>query len=122
MLQSYNLKPAVVTRPSIQGPKTNLKVAAILEKAKTIRQVGRSVILSVVCVSLSQAYICINECVSCRLLLEVMRMMMIAGVIHEVLRKFHTDNLAISHHPCDAYAVYLRCNNSLLLCGIAWRA
>ncbi|XP_027065819.1 protein SCAR2 isoform X1 [Coffea arabica] len=36
--KSFNLKPAVVTRPSIQGPKTNLKVAAILEKAKTIRQ------------------------------------------------------------------------------------
>lgn len=36
--KSFNLKPAAVTRPSIQGPKTNLKVAAILEKAKTIRQ------------------------------------------------------------------------------------
>lgn len=38
-LQSFNLKPAVVTRPSIQGPKTNLRVAAILEKANAIRQV-----------------------------------------------------------------------------------
>lgn len=36
--KSFNLKPAVVTRPSIPGPTTNLKVAAILEKAKTIRQ------------------------------------------------------------------------------------
>ncbi|XP_030927979.1 protein SCAR2 [Quercus lobata] len=36
--KSFNLKPAVPTRPSIHGPKTNLKVAAILEKAKTIRQ------------------------------------------------------------------------------------
>lgn len=37
--QSFNLKPAVTTRPSIQGPKTNLKFAAILEKANAIRQV-----------------------------------------------------------------------------------
>lgn len=37
--QSFNLKPATATRPSIQGPKTNLKVAAILEKANAIRQV-----------------------------------------------------------------------------------
>ncbi|WOH08069.1 hypothetical protein DCAR_0727506 [Daucus carota subsp. sativus] len=36
--KSFNLKPAVVTRPSIQGPKTNLRVAAILEKANAIRQ------------------------------------------------------------------------------------
>ncbi|GMH13371.1 hypothetical protein Nepgr_015212 [Nepenthes gracilis] len=36
--KSVNLKPAATTRPSIQGPKTNLKVAAILEKANTIRQ------------------------------------------------------------------------------------
>ncbi|GLT73757.1 hypothetical protein SLA2020_455940 [Shorea laevis] len=36
--KSFNLKPAVVARPSIQGPKTNLKVAAILEKASAIRQ------------------------------------------------------------------------------------
>ncbi|CAK9150456.1 unnamed protein product [Ilex paraguariensis] len=36
--KSFNLKPAVVTRPSIEGPKTNLKVAAILEKANAIRQ------------------------------------------------------------------------------------
>ncbi|CAI9097204.1 OLC1v1033578C1 [Oldenlandia corymbosa var. corymbosa] len=37
--KSFNLKPAVITRPSIhQGPNTNLRVAAILEKAKTIRQ------------------------------------------------------------------------------------
>ncbi|GAB2272113.1 hypothetical protein Dimus_006932 [Dionaea muscipula] len=36
--KSFHLKPAAVTRPSIQGPKTNLKVAAILEKANTIRQ------------------------------------------------------------------------------------
>ncbi|KAL5740280.1 hypothetical protein ACOSQ2_029460 [Xanthoceras sorbifolium] len=36
--KSFNLKPAVVTRPSIQGPKTNLKVAAILQKANAIRQ------------------------------------------------------------------------------------
>ncbi|KAI3678367.1 hypothetical protein L6452_37656 [Arctium lappa] len=31
--KSFNLKPAVQTSPSIQGPKTNLRVAAILEKA-----------------------------------------------------------------------------------------
>lgn len=36
--KSFNLKPAVMTRTSIHGPNTNLKVAAILEKAKTIRQ------------------------------------------------------------------------------------
>ncbi|KAJ1387592.1 hypothetical protein SESBI_39861 [Sesbania bispinosa] len=36
--KSFNLKPAAVTRPRIQGPKTNLRVAAILEKANAIRQ------------------------------------------------------------------------------------
>ncbi|WOH10918.1 hypothetical protein DCAR_0830395 [Daucus carota subsp. sativus] len=36
--KSFNLKPAVATRPSIQGPKTNLRFAAILEKANAIRQ------------------------------------------------------------------------------------
>ncbi|XP_034220048.1 protein SCAR2 isoform X2 [Prunus dulcis] len=41
--KSFNLKPAsvtrqTVTRPSIQGPTTNLRVAAILEKANAIRQ------------------------------------------------------------------------------------
>ncbi|XP_071716101.1 protein SCAR2-like [Rutidosis leptorrhynchoides] len=36
--KSVNLKPAVQTRPSIQGPSTNLRVAAILEKANAIRQ------------------------------------------------------------------------------------
>ncbi|XP_057458236.1 protein SCAR2-like isoform X2 [Lotus japonicus] len=36
--KSFNLKPAVATRPSIHGPKTNLRVAAILEKANAIRQ------------------------------------------------------------------------------------
>nr|KYP47434.1 Protein SCAR2 [Cajanus cajan] len=37
--KSFNLRPAVVQRPpSIQGPKTNLRVAAILEKANSIRQ------------------------------------------------------------------------------------
>ncbi|KAK7260041.1 hypothetical protein RIF29_25763 [Crotalaria pallida] len=36
--KSFNLKPAVATRPSIQGPRTNLKLAAILEKANAIRQ------------------------------------------------------------------------------------
>ncbi|CAN4115949.1 unnamed protein product [Withania somnifera] len=36
--KSFNLKPTVATRPSILGPQTNLRVAAILEKAKTIRQ------------------------------------------------------------------------------------
>ncbi|KAK6943410.1 hypothetical protein RJ641_024512 [Dillenia turbinata] len=36
--KSFNLKPAVTTRPNIRGPKTNLKVAAILEKANAIRQ------------------------------------------------------------------------------------
>ncbi|CAI0474812.1 unnamed protein product [Linum tenue] len=43
--KSFNLKPAAVSRPSmrpsmpgIHGPKTNLRVAAILEKANAIRQ------------------------------------------------------------------------------------
>ncbi|VFQ91007.1 unnamed protein product [Cuscuta campestris] len=37
--KSFSLKPTVVTRPpSVQAPQTNLKVAAILERAKTIRQ------------------------------------------------------------------------------------
>ncbi|CAA0835874.1 Protein SCAR2 [Striga hermonthica] len=36
--KSFNLKPAVVSRPSVKGPQTNLKVAAILEKANAIRQ------------------------------------------------------------------------------------
>ncbi|CAI8612885.1 unnamed protein product [Vicia faba] len=36
--KSFNLRPAVVTRPNVQGPKTNLRVAAILEKANSIRQ------------------------------------------------------------------------------------
>ncbi|XP_061362123.1 protein SCAR2-like isoform X2 [Gastrolobium bilobum] len=36
--KSFNLKPAVVARPRVQGPKTNLRVAAILEKANAIRQ------------------------------------------------------------------------------------
>ncbi|MCI22899.1 protein SCAR2-like [Trifolium medium] len=38
-MKSFNLRSAVVTRPNIQGPKTNLMVAAILEKANSIRQV-----------------------------------------------------------------------------------
>ncbi|XP_057435320.1 protein SCAR2-like isoform X2 [Lotus japonicus] len=37
-MKSFNLKPAVPKRPSILGPKTNLRVAAILEKANSIRQ------------------------------------------------------------------------------------
>ncbi|KAI3474258.1 hypothetical protein Pfo_029046 [Paulownia fortunei] len=36
--KSFNLKPAMALRPSIRGPNTNLKVAAILEKANAIRQ------------------------------------------------------------------------------------
>ncbi|KAL9238974.1 hypothetical protein vseg_013337 [Gypsophila vaccaria] len=36
--KSFSLKPAVAARPNIQGPRTNLKVAAILEKASNIRQ------------------------------------------------------------------------------------
>ncbi|XP_076902970.1 uncharacterized protein LOC143557891 [Bidens hawaiensis] len=38
LAKSVNLKPAVQTRPSIQGPTTNLRVVAILEKANAIRQ------------------------------------------------------------------------------------
>jgi hypothetical protein len=34
----------------VQGPKTNLKVAAILEKANAIRQVCLSLSLSLLCV------------------------------------------------------------------------
>ncbi|KAK4801605.1 hypothetical protein SAY86_022092 [Trapa natans] len=38
--KSFNLKPATAARPNIQqGPKTNLKFAAILAKANAIRQV-----------------------------------------------------------------------------------
>nr|XP_025648863.1 protein SCAR2 isoform X1 [Arachis hypogaea] len=36
--KSFNLRPAAATRPIMQGPKTNLRVAAILEKANSIRQ------------------------------------------------------------------------------------
>ncbi|KAL8206045.1 hypothetical protein R6Q57_009596 [Mikania cordata] len=36
--KSLNLKPAVQARPIVQGPNTNLRVAAILEKANAIRQ------------------------------------------------------------------------------------
>ncbi|OVA12687.1 WH2 domain [Macleaya cordata] len=36
--KSFNLKPTVGTRPSTQAPKSNLRVAAILEKANAIRQ------------------------------------------------------------------------------------
>ncbi|KAL8141001.1 hypothetical protein V2J09_007022 [Rumex salicifolius] len=36
--QSFNLKRAATSRPNIQGRQTNLKVAAILEKASMIRQ------------------------------------------------------------------------------------
>ncbi|XP_073044553.1 protein SCAR2-like [Primulina eburnea] len=36
--KSFNLKPALASRPSYRAPKTNLKVAAILQKANAIRQ------------------------------------------------------------------------------------
>nr|GMC97662.1 protein SCAR2-like isoform X1 [Ipomoea batatas] len=36
--KSFNLRPTVAARPNIQGPQTNLRVVAILERAKTIRQ------------------------------------------------------------------------------------
>jgi hypothetical protein len=36
--KAFNLKPALVSKPSIEGPKTNLRLAAILEKANAIRQ------------------------------------------------------------------------------------
>ncbi|XP_031496635.1 uncharacterized protein LOC116261865 isoform X2 [Nymphaea colorata] len=36
--KSFNLKPIAANKPAIQGPKTNIKVAAILEKANAIRQ------------------------------------------------------------------------------------
>ncbi|EHA8592561.1 putative protein SCAR2 [Cocos nucifera] len=36
--KSFNLRPAVVTKANIKGPPTNLKVAAIIEKANAIRQ------------------------------------------------------------------------------------
>jgi hypothetical protein len=39
-LQSINLKPVVAKRPNVMGgPRTNLQVAAILERANAIRQV-----------------------------------------------------------------------------------
>ncbi|KAL4572452.1 hypothetical protein LXL04_019229 [Taraxacum kok-saghyz] len=37
--KSYKLKPAVQTRPNIHSPNTNVRLAAILEKANAIRQV-----------------------------------------------------------------------------------
>lgn len=36
--KSFNLRPAVMDRPNVQGPRTNLRVAAILQKASNIRQ------------------------------------------------------------------------------------
>ncbi|KAL3617431.1 hypothetical protein CASFOL_037752 [Castilleja foliolosa] len=36
--KSFNLRPALASRPSVRGPNTNLKVAAIVEKANAIRQ------------------------------------------------------------------------------------
>ncbi|XP_010931317.1 uncharacterized protein [Elaeis guineensis] len=36
--KSFNLKPSVVTKSNVKGPPTNLKVAAIIEKANAIRQ------------------------------------------------------------------------------------
>ncbi|GFP83201.1 protein scar2 [Phtheirospermum japonicum] len=36
--KSFNLRPALASRPSVRGPSTNLKVAAIVEKANAIRQ------------------------------------------------------------------------------------
>ncbi|GER55751.1 SCAR homolog 2 [Striga asiatica] len=36
--KSFNLRPASTSRPSIRGPSTNLRVAAIVEKANSIRQ------------------------------------------------------------------------------------
>ncbi|KAL6534485.1 hypothetical protein OROHE_013410 [Orobanche hederae] len=36
--KSFNLRPSLASRPSIRGPNTNLKVAAIVEKANAIRQ------------------------------------------------------------------------------------
>lgn len=40
MCQSQNLKPAGSAKPNLRGPPTNPKIAAILEKANTIRKVG----------------------------------------------------------------------------------
>ena len=37
--QSFNLRPAVMDRPNVQGPRTNLRVAAVLQKASNILQV-----------------------------------------------------------------------------------
>ncbi|XP_024019392.1 protein SCAR4 [Morus notabilis] len=53
--KSFNLKPAAATRPCIPGPtpKTNLKVAAILEKANAIRQVLSLSLFLSVCLPLS---------------------------------------------------------------------
>jgi len=36
--QSFNLKSTSITKPQVNGPSTNLKLAAILEKANAIRQ------------------------------------------------------------------------------------
>ncbi|KAG9445455.1 hypothetical protein H6P81_016795 [Aristolochia fimbriata] len=36
--KSFNLKPAVASRPIVQGPRTNLNIVAILQKAHAIRQ------------------------------------------------------------------------------------
>ncbi|XP_057970481.1 protein SCAR2 isoform X2 [Malania oleifera] len=63
--RSFNLRPASATRPiiqGIQGPKTNLKVAAILEKANAIRQVDLSLSLSL---SGCVPFLCGVEIVEC---------------------------------------------------------
>ncbi|TQD76835.1 hypothetical protein C1H46_037615 [Malus baccata] len=60
--KSFNLKPAMmtrsstVTRPSIQGPATNLRVAAILEKANAIRQEVMKMTMMIVGVILKGVY------------------------------------------------------------------
>ena len=40
MFQSFSLKPAVLSKTNNKGHSTNIKVAAILEKANALRQVG----------------------------------------------------------------------------------
>lgn len=54
--QSFNLKPTVATRPSMQGPRTNMKLAAILEKANAIRQVFPSLLLFILLLSATHCH------------------------------------------------------------------
>ncbi|MQM01790.1 hypothetical protein Taro_034548 [Colocasia esculenta] len=82
--KSFSLKPATVSKPHIKGPSTNLKVAAILERANAIRQH------------------CVKPFCN-RHLLEATKMMMgIVGVIHEPCNpKASSIGFLASMQPCS---------------------